>query len=63
MNHPYKEYEKTELWLKLEKALNDLTENKDIEITTSPEYVIGYLCKSLKPVITSAGEAGEEKGV
>ena len=47
MNHPYKDLEKTKLWVKIEKALNDLEENKDVEIKTRPEYVIGFLCKEL----------------
>ena len=47
MNHPYEEFENTSLWLQIKKALNDLTENQDIEIKTRPEYVIGFLCKKL----------------
>jgi len=48
MSHPYMEYENTALWIVLQKAINELKENQDIEITTKEEYVIGYLCKSLK---------------
>ena len=58
MDHPYKEYENTELWLRLEKALNDLAENNDIKITTSSEHVIGYLCKNLKPLYDKGNNEG-----
>jgi hypothetical protein len=47
MNHPYKQYEKTHLWLTLKKALDELEENQDIKITTKEEYVIGFLCKKI----------------
>lgn len=48
LNHPYKEFEETQLWNVIENALDALVENQDIELTTKREYVIGYLCKSLK---------------
>ena len=44
MTHPYQHFENTELWMKIENALNDLIKNKDIVITTPKEYVIGYVC-------------------
>lgn len=46
-NHPYKKYENTKRWRVLKKAILGLQKNRDIEITTAPELVIGYLCKSL----------------
>lgn len=45
--HPYKKFEDTPLWKVVEKAINDLEENQDLEVTTGPEYVIGYICESL----------------
>jgi hypothetical protein len=47
MSHPYEEYENTELWKKIEDAVNTLIDNNDLELTTNIEYVIGYLCKCL----------------
>lgn len=47
MSHPYEEYENTELWKKIENAVNTLVDNNDLELTTKIEYVIGYLCKCL----------------
>jgi hypothetical protein len=47
MSHPYEEYENTELWKTLENAVNTLVDNKDLELTTNIEYVVGYLCKCL----------------
>lgn len=46
--HPYTEYQQTQLWELIEKAVNDLVKNQDIELTTRKEYIIGYLCKSIK---------------
>lgn len=48
LKHPYKEFEQTQLWELIEDALDDLIKNQDIELTTRKEYVIGYLCKTLK---------------
>lgn len=46
MSHPYSEYEGTESWKRIEKAIRELQNNDDIELTTPIEYVVGYLCKS-----------------
>ena len=43
--HPYKQYENTHLWELINSAIDDLTTNQDIELTTRKEHVIGYLCK------------------
>ena len=48
ITHPYKEYEQTYLWELIDKAMDDLVKNQDIELTTRKEYVIGYLCKIIK---------------
>jgi hypothetical protein len=45
--HPYIDFEKTELWQLLEKALRELQDNSDIKIQTDPSYVVGYLAKTL----------------
>lgn len=45
--HPYTEYTETELWRCLEEAILELERNRDIELTTSREYVVGYLCKKV----------------
>ena len=50
MNHPYKQFENTALWTILEKSLNELVSNNDIELLTPYEYVIGYLCQQLANV-------------
>ena len=44
-DHPYTQYEGTRLWSAIKKAVRDLEENQDLELTTVPEYVIGYMCK------------------
>ncbi|MDC7783388.1 hypothetical protein [Priestia megaterium] len=45
MSHPYKQLEGTPLWKVIDKGINDLVENEDLEETTSREYIVGYLCK------------------
>lgn len=51
--HPYKQYEQTELWELINQAIEDLIENQDLELTTRKEYVIGYICKSIDPKLKS----------
>ena len=46
-SHPYKEYEDSKLWAVIEKALEDLVENQDLNLCTRKEYIIGFLIKSL----------------
>ncbi|MCB0741604.1 MAG: hypothetical protein R2796_06260 [Chitinophagaceae bacterium] len=48
IKHPYQEYEKSNLWELISKAIDDLVKNQDIELTTRKEYVVGYLCKAIK---------------
>jgi len=45
--HPYNEFENTPLWKIVEEAISDLESNQDLDLTTSPEYFIGYICRSL----------------
>lgn len=40
-------YTEPELWLTIDKALDDLEKNQDIKINTKRDYAIGYLCKVL----------------
>ncbi len=56
ISHPYKEYEKTQLWKLIDKAIDDLIKNQDIELTTRKEYVVGYLCKNLKSKLENKDE-------
>ena len=45
--HPYRKYESLKEWRIIKKAISDLIKNKDIELFTPKEYIIGYLTKSL----------------
>ena len=47
MTHPYSQFEGSDLWRVLERALTDLCANQDLTVTTAPEYVIGFLCRAL----------------
>ena len=53
MSHPYEKYENTRLWESVEEAVNKLVENKDVELKTRVEYVVGYLCKSISTEINT----------
>lgn len=48
IEHPYKEYERTQLWRVIDQSIQELIKNKDIDLTTRKEYVIGYLCEKIK---------------
>lgn len=45
MADPSEMFVGTPLWNVINKGINDLIENKDIEETTNREYIVGYLCK------------------
>jgi hypothetical protein len=47
MEFPYKEYETHPIWAIVEKTINDLKKNDDIELKTANKYIVGYICKSL----------------
>ena len=45
--HPYIEFEKHKAWKIIAQALKNLEDNNDIISKTAPEYIVGYLLKSL----------------
>ena len=47
MQHPYIKYEQDKTWTVVNDLRNDLINNNDIELQTSIEYVVGYICKGL----------------
>jgi hypothetical protein len=47
MSHPYNEFEDTALWKALDAALADLEQNRDVQLSTARDYVVGYLCQQL----------------
>lgn len=47
MENIYKKYEKMKAWKVIEKSLNDLKNNQDLEEKTERKYIVGYLCKQL----------------
>jgi hypothetical protein len=44
---PYDKYKESLEWATVEKAINDLVANQDIEVTTQQEYVVGYVTKEI----------------
>ena len=47
MDHPYSDFEGTDLWRVLDAEIAMLEGNRDVELTTARAYVIGYRCKRL----------------
>jgi hypothetical protein len=45
--HPYIQYESSPQWQILNKAVDELMKNGDIQLSTAREYIIGYLCQAL----------------
>jgi hypothetical protein len=58
IKNPYEDYEKTIGWKAVDKAINDLVKNNDLEEYTAREYVVGYIVKSLieAKVLNTEGE-------
>ena len=52
MSHPYKQFENTPLWMVIDKGIEELVENNDIEETTNRESIVGYLCKIISELET-----------
>jgi hypothetical protein len=40
MSHPYRLFEGTPLWEVINKGINDLVENSDLEETTQREFIV-----------------------
>jgi hypothetical protein len=61
MKHPYAEYEQTPLWRAIDVAVSELERNRDVELTTAREYVIGYLYQQLAALqaVASVSKTGE----
>ncbi|SEM50177.1 hypothetical protein [Paenibacillus sp. OV219] len=51
MSHPYGQFEGSPLWEVINKGINDLVENNDLEEITKREYIVGYLCKLINESI------------
>jgi len=43
--HPYRAFEGTPIWRKVNRAIAALVKNRDIEEKTAREYIVGYVCK------------------
>ena len=50
MKSPYDKYKSLKEWNAVEKALKELEKNKDLSITTHPDYVIGFIIKKLNKI-------------
>ena len=46
-DHPYKDYEKTETWKLVEKAIDSLVRNGDLVEQTPRDYIVGHITQSL----------------
>jgi hypothetical protein len=45
--HPYRAFEGSPLWMKINRAVSALVRNGDIKETTRREYIVGYICKTI----------------
>lgn len=50
MKSPYDKNKSLKEWKTIEKALKELEKNKDLTVTTHPDYVIGFIIKKLKNI-------------
>jgi hypothetical protein len=41
----------TPVWKLVDKAINDLVENKDLVETTRRDYIVGYICEKLERLL------------
>jgi hypothetical protein len=60
--HPYKAFEGSLLWKRVNRALDTLVRNRDIEETTRREYIAGYLCKVITASETELKKTRSSKG-
>ena len=47
MHDLYAKYRDTPLWRTVAAARAELEANKEVSVSTAPDYVIGYLCQQL----------------
>ena len=47
MSRPFDDYRDSALWAAVEGIVLELIATREIEVNTSPDYVIGYLCQEL----------------
>lgn len=47
--HPYRTFQGTKLWKKVNAAITALVVNGDIQETARREYIVGYICKKIGP--------------
>jgi hypothetical protein len=47
MNTPYDAYRNTKEWILIQKVIQDLMDNQDIQLITHQDYVVGYISKQL----------------
>jgi hypothetical protein len=46
-SHPYEDLEKLPAWKVINKAVDDLSRNGDLEEQTARAYIVGYILKKL----------------
>ena len=54
-HNPYIEFVGSPLWAAVERAVDDLIENRDLQLTTVKDFVVGYIVKQVS-VISKAQE-------
>lgn len=56
MSHPYEEFERTKLWSVIDRAIAELEENTDLELTTARTLVVGFLTKAVTESFRRSGQ-------
>jgi hypothetical protein len=55
VDFPYEQYRGTEIWEIVDEAISNLMKNQDIAETTRRDYIVGYLCQKLEPLLAKTG--------
>ena len=45
--HPYQEYKESPIWDTIDKAINELVANNDLEENTHHEYIVGFIVQEV----------------
>ena len=61
LDHPYKKFQGTFLWERVDRAVTALAKNGDIQETTRREYIVGYICKTVSANPTPKAKSAKKK--
>jgi hypothetical protein len=53
---PYETQKGTPVWRIVDNAINDLVNNDDLVEATRHDYIVGYVCKKLQPILPTSSD-------